>query len=66
MRAFCAIKQLCSGQQKKKKKKERKDLACDLTWNVYATVRNVNDNPDKWFHCMWQIVLKILTRITSL
>jgi hypothetical protein len=27
--------------------KKKKDLACDLTWNVYATVRNVNDKPDK-------------------
>ena len=57
MRAFFAIKQLTQGSKKKE------DLACDLTWNVYATVRNVNDKPDKWFH--WQIMLKILTRITS-
>jgi hypothetical protein len=39
---FYAFKQLCSGQ-----KERNKDLACDLTWNVYATVKNSNDTPDK-------------------
>lgn len=27
--------------------KKKKDLACVLTWNVYTTVRNVNDKPDE-------------------